>query len=138
MGELSDGLLDAVRDTFAECSVPEAQVGFLHLGGALNDRPEDDGAVGNRDVRYVVGVNGMWHHGEPDADAFREWVRSGWERVRPFSLGRTYVNFQSADEDDARVRATYGTNYGRLVEIKRRYDPGNLFRANRNIDPLGG
>ena len=94
--------------------------------------------MGNRDVRYVVGVNGMWHHGEPDADAFREWVRSGWERVRPFSLGRTYVNFQSADEDDARVRATYGTNYGRLVEIKRRYDPGNLFRANRNIDPLGG
>ena len=138
VGELSDGLLDAVRDTFAECSVPEAQVGFLHLGGALNDRPEDDGAVGNRDVRYVMGVNGMWHQGEPEADAFRRWVRSGWERVRPFSLGRTYVNFQSADEDDARVRATYGTNYGRLVEIKRRYDPGNLFRANRNIDPLGG
>jgi FAD/FMN-containing dehydrogenase len=135
VSELSDGLLDAIRDTFANCPVPEAEVGFLHLGGALNDRPEDDGAVGNRDVRYVMGINGMWRPGEPNADAFREWVRRGWERVRPFSLGRTYVNFQSADEDDARVRATYGANYERLVEIKRRYDPGNLFRANRNIDP---
>jgi FAD/FMN-containing dehydrogenase len=136
VSELSDGLLDAIRDTFATCPVPEAEVGFLHLGGALNERPEDDGAVGNRDVRYVLGVNGMWRPGEPNADTFRQWVRDGWKRVRPFSLGRTYVNFQSADEDDARVRATYGANYERLVEIKRRYDPGNLFRANRNIDPM--
>lgn len=46
---------------------------------------------------------------------------------------RTYVNFQGQDEDDARVRATYGANYDRLVELKRRYDPANLFRLNQNI-----
>jgi FAD/FMN-containing dehydrogenase len=135
VAELSDGVLDAARDVFAECAIPEAQVGFLHLGGALNERAEDDGAVGNRDARYVVGANGMWEPGEPQAGAFREWVRDAWTRLRPFSTGRTYINFQTADEDDERVRATYGANFDRLVEIKKAWDPDNLFRANRNVRP---
>jgi FAD/FMN-containing dehydrogenase len=135
--ELSDGLLAAVRDTFAECEVPEAMVGFLQLAGALNERDEDDGAVGNRDARYACGVNGRWHANEPRADEFQEWVRAGWERVRPFSTGRTYVNFQTADEGESRVRASYGRNFDRLVEIKERYDPDNVFRTNRNIAPRG-
>jgi FAD/FMN-containing dehydrogenase len=73
--------------------------------------------------------------GEPAADRFRQWVRDAGARLRPFSTGATYVNFQTADEGDERVRAAYGTNYDRLVEAKRRYDPGNLFRGNRNIRP---
>jgi FAD/FMN-containing dehydrogenase len=77
----------------------------------------------------------MWSPGEPAADRFREWVRDAGARLRPFSTGATYVNFQTAEEGDGRVRATYGANYGRLVEVKRRYDPGNLFRGNRNIRP---
>ena len=135
VSEFSDGLLEAVRDVFAECQIPEAQVGFLQLGGALTERDEDDGAVGNRDARYVMGVNGMWEAGTPGADAFSQWVRDGWARVRPFSTGRTYINFQTAEEDEERVRATYGANWDRLVEIKRTYDPDNLFRSNRNISP---
>jgi FAD/FMN-containing dehydrogenase len=135
VAELSDGLLAAVRDTFADCPVPEAMVGFLHLGGALNERDEDDGAVGNRDARYACGVNGRWSADEPRADEFREWVHEGWPRIRPFSTGRTYVNFQADDEGDERVRASYGSNYDRLVEIKTTYDPDNLFRVNRNIPP---
>ena len=135
VSELSDSLLAAVRDVFAECEIPEAQVGFLQLGGALNQRAEDDGAVGNRDARFALGVNGMWEADEPNADAFRQWVRDGWARIRPFSTGRTYINFQAADEDEERVRATYGVNWDRLVEVKETYDPDNLFRANRNIRP---
>jgi FAD/FMN-containing dehydrogenase len=53
----------------------------------------------------------------------------------PFSIGGNYINFQTADEDEARVRATYGSNFDRLVEIKTAYDPDNLFRSNRNIQP---
>jgi FAD binding domain/Berberine and berberine like len=83
-------------------------------GGALNERPADDGAVGNRDARFVVGVKGMWSPGEPEEDRFRRWVRDAGERLRPFSTG---------------------ANYDRLVEAKRRWDPDNLFRANRNIVP---
>ncbi len=133
LAELTDELLTTVRQSFAECPIAGAELGFLHIGGALNERAEDDGAVGNRDARYVAGVNGMWEPGEPDADRFRRWIRDAAARVHPFSTGRTYINFQAADEGDERVRATYGTNYDRLVEIKKSYDPDNLFRSNRNI-----
>jgi FAD/FMN-containing dehydrogenase len=66
---------------------------------------------------------------------FRQWIRDAWTRLRPFSTGRTYINFQTADEGDDRILATYGVNWDRLVEVKEAYDPHNLFRANRNIRP---
>jgi FAD/FMN-containing dehydrogenase len=135
IAELSDGLLDAVRDVFAACPIPEAMVGFLQLGGALNERDEDDGAVGNRDARFACGVNGMWEPGEPDAEAYRRWIRDGWARVRPFSTGRTYINFQTADEGDDRTADAYGTNLERLQRVKAVYDSDNLFCVNRNIPP---
>ena len=135
LAELSDGVLSTARDLATECPVPEAQIGFLHLGGALNERHWNDGAVGNRDARFAMGVNGMWEPDEPNGDAFRQWIRDAWQQIRPFSTGGNYINFQTADEDEQRVRATYGANYERLLEIKRAYDPGNLFRVNRNISP---
>jgi FAD/FMN-containing dehydrogenase len=137
MAELGDELLAAWRDAAADCPIAEAQMGILHLGGALNERPEDDGAVGNRDARYVLGVLGMWEPGEPGAAAFPSWVRGAWERIRPFSTGATYINFQAADEGTERVRAAYGANFDRLVEVKTAYDADNLFRANRNVQPSG-
>jgi FAD/FMN-containing dehydrogenase len=137
MAELGDELLAVWRDSAADCPIEEAEMGILHLGGALNERAEDDGAVGNRDARYVLGVLGMWEPGEPGATTFPSWVRSAWERIRPFSTGATYINFQAVDEDDERVRAAYGTNFDRLVEVKTAYDPENLFRSNRNIQPFG-
>jgi len=130
---LTDGLLTAARDAFAGCPAPGGEVGVLHLAGALNEHAEDDGAVGNRDARYVVGLKGMWEPADPDADRFRRWVRDSAAAVRPHSTGRTYVNFLGADEPDERVRGSYGANYPRLLDIKRRYDPTNLFRSNRNI-----
>ena len=75
-------------DLAATCPIPDAQVGILHVGGALEERARDDGAVGNRDARYVVGVNGAWDPDEPDADAFRAWVRAARERCRPFTHRR--------------------------------------------------
>ena len=89
--------------------------------------------VGSRDARFVMGANGMWEPGDPDSDTFRQWIRDAWQRLRPFSTGRTYINFQAADEGDERVRATYGANFDRLVDIKEKYDPDNVFRRNRNI-----
>jgi FAD/FMN-containing dehydrogenase len=135
LAQLGDDLLATTRELAAECPIPEAEIGFLQLGGALNDRNGDDGAVGNRDARFALGVNGMWEPDEPEADSFRQWIRDAWKRVRAFSTGATYINFQTADEDQERIRATYGNNLDRLVEVKQRYDPDNLFRANRNIRP---
>jgi FAD/FMN-containing dehydrogenase len=135
LAELSDSFLSEFATLFAESPIPEADLGLLHLGGALNEHEENDGAVGNRDARWVFGVKGKWHPDEPNADAFRQWTREAWTRLHPFSTGRTYINFQTADENDHRVRETYGPNYARLVEVKTTYDPGNLFRSNRNVRP---
>jgi FAD/FMN-containing dehydrogenase len=133
--ELSDRLLSTWRDLAAACPIPEAQLGILHLGGALNEHDGDDGAVGNRDARYACGVIGIWKPDEPEADTFPQWIRDAWNRIRPFSTGGNYINFQTADEDEERIWATYGANFDRLVEVKKKYDPDNVFRSNRNIAP---
>ena len=82
----------------------------------------------------MLGVLGMWEPDEPRA-ARTGLAARGLERFRPFSTGGNYINFQTADEDEDRVRASYGANYARLAEIKRAYDPENLFRSNRNVRP---
>jgi FAD/FMN-containing dehydrogenase len=135
VAELSDELLTTTRELFAECPVPGAELAYLHLGGALNEHAPDDGAVGNRDARYAVGITGMWEPSDTNASMYREWIRDAWTRIRPFSTGGNYINFQTADEDEERVRAMYGANFDRLAEIKGKYDPENVFRVNRNIRP---
>ncbi|MBI5105139.1 MAG: FAD-binding oxidoreductase [Solirubrobacterales bacterium] len=132
---LDDELLSTWRDLGAQCPIPDAQLGLLHIGGALNDRAGDDGVVGNRDARYVIGVIGGWEPHAPGCEGFPGWVRAAWERIRPFSTGGNYINFQSADESEDRIAASYGANLGRLRAIKREYDPGNVFRSNRNVTP---
>ncbi len=135
VAELSDDLLLTLRDLAEECPIPEAELAILHLGGALNEHDGDDGAVGNRDAHYAVGAIGIWKPDEPNAEAFPQWVRGAWQRFRSFSTGGGYINFQTADESEARIRAAYGDNFDRLVEVKKKYDPDNLFRVNRNIRP---
>jgi FAD/FMN-containing dehydrogenase len=135
LAELSDGFLAALPELYASCPMPGGELGILHLEGALNEHDEDDGAVGNREARYVFGVKGMWEPSEPEAESFRQWVRDAWQRLRPFSTGRTYINFQTADEGEDRVRASYGANFDRLVAVKQAYDPDNVFRSNRNVRP---
>jgi len=135
---LSNQFLDAFRDSASKVTSPLSESLIIHLAGALNDLADDDGAVGNREARYMSAFAGQW---PPDAgdDEHIAWVRQAWESIRPFSTGGNYLNFQTADEEEERVRATYGTNFDRLVEVKEEYDPDNVFRSNRNIRPrLGG
>ncbi len=135
LAEVSAALLSKLGELFAGCPIPDADIGVLQLDGALNTRAADDGAVGNRSARFVVGVKGMWAPDERNANAYRQWVRDAWQQLRGYSTGATYINFQTADEDDSRIHAAYGTNLPRLQEVKRKYDPRNLFRINRNIRP---
>jgi FAD/FMN-containing dehydrogenase len=134
--ELSDEFLSVWRELAAQCPIPRAQLGILHLGGALNELAPDDGAIGNRDARFACGAIGIWSPGDRDGDRFRAWIGEAWERFRSCSTGASYINFQTADEDAERIRASYGANLDRLLEIKRRYDPDNLFRSNRNVGAL--
>jgi FAD/FMN-containing dehydrogenase len=133
---LPGGFLDAFRDHALRVTSPLSQSVIFHLAGALNDREGDDGAVGNRDAHYIGGFNATWPPGAP-ADPHVAWARRGWERIRPFSTGGNYVNFQLAEDDSTRTAAAYGDNYQRLQRVKADYDPENLFRVNRNIRPAG-
>ena len=103
VAELSDDLLGRRCATCSpECSIRE-ELGLLHLAGALNERDANDGAVGNRDARFAMGANAMWEPGEPGADTFPRWIRDAWERLRTFSTGGNYINFQTAEEDETRL-----------------------------------
>jgi FAD/FMN-containing dehydrogenase len=131
---LTDQFLDTFRDSALKLTSPLSESIVIHLAGGLNERAGDDGAVGNRDARYMTAFAGQWPPGAPPAEHVA-WVRQAWKSVRPHSTGGNYLNFQTADEDEQRVRATYGPNFDRLVEAKETYDPENLFRRNRNIRP---
>jgi hypothetical protein len=131
---LSSEFLDAFRSSALRVTSPLSQSVLFHLAGALNDREGDDGAVGNRDARYIGGFAGTWPPGAP-SDPHVAWARGGWERTRPFSTGGNYVNFLLAEDDTGRTAAAYGNNYQRLQRVKADYDRDNLFRVNRNIPP---
>jgi FAD/FMN-containing dehydrogenase len=133
---LSSEFLGAFRSSALQVTSPLSQSIIFHLAGALNDHEDDDGAVGNRDAHYIGGFNATWPPGAP-ADPHVAWARAGWARIRPFSTGGNYVNFQLADDDTARTAAAYGGNYQRLQTVKATYDPDNLFRVNRNIPQRG-
>jgi FAD/FMN-containing dehydrogenase len=133
---LSSDFLEAFRSSALRVTSPLSQSVIFHLAGALNDHEDDDGAVGNRDAHYIGGFNATWPPGAP-SDPHVAWARDGWERIRPFSTGGNYVNFQLADDDTARTAAAYGSNYRRLQRVKAEHDPDNLFRVNRNIPPAG-
>ena len=132
--EQTDEFQATLRELAGECPIPGAQVGTLHLAGALNDRAGDDGAVGNRHARWACGLIGAWEPDDGRDAEYREWIRASWTRVEPFTKG-SYINFQTPDEGEERIRASYGANYERLLDLKERYDPDNLFRSNRNIAP---
>ena len=131
---LSNDFLDIFREGALRVTSPLSQSIIFHVAGALNDHQDDDGAVGNRDAHYIGGFNATWPPGAP-ADPHVAWARDGWERIRPFSTGGNYVNFQLADDDTTRTAAAYRSNYRRLQQVKATYDPDNLFRINRNIPP---
>lgn len=99
----------------------------------MHDVAPDATAWGHRDAKYACVIAGMW----PDpADNERNirWVKDYYAALAPHSMADGYVNFASAD-DQTKVRDNFGSGYNRLVEVKRDYDPGNLFRHNQNIMP---
>jgi FAD/FMN-containing dehydrogenase len=132
--ELSEDYCRIWLDSALQLTSPLSYSVIFHIGGALNDHVEDDGAVGNRYARFLSGFSGVWPTHVPD-DEHVAWVRRSWEAIRPFSTGGNYVNFQLADDTDGRTVAAYGKNFERLQQIKAAYDPDNLFRVNRNIPP---
>ncbi len=132
--DLSSDYLSTFRDAALNVASPLSFSVIFHLAGALNER--DSGAVGNRDAQFISGFSGVWPP-QANGEGIVAAVREGWEKIRPFSTGGNYVNFQLAEDDVTRTAEAYGGNYERLRQVKAQYDPGNLFRVNRNIHPVG-
>ena len=130
---LSDELIETYHAQFVNQKAPANQIVLFQVDGALNEHPEDDGAMGNRDAGFAFVVQSMWTPDSSAADANQEWVRNAWSALKRFSTGGNYVNFQTDDEPEERTAESYRDNLGRLREGKDRYDPTNLFRVNRNI-----
>ena len=131
--EVSDGLIDILVDFAARLPDAHTEIAFAQLGGAISRRSNGDTAYARRDAQYLMNVHGRWADATRD-NAVVAWARSLFTAAAPFSTGSVYVNFLSTD-DETRVRAAYGSNYDRLVALKNRYDPTNLFRVNQNIQP---
>lgn len=134
---LSEEYLGTFLDAALSQTSPLSFSVIFPIGGALNERQSDDGAVGNRDARFISGFSTVWPPDDPRGDEHVAWTRRSWEAIRPYSTGGNYVNFQLAEDEAQRTAAAYGRNYERLREVKAVYDPGNLFRRNRNILPAG-
>jgi hypothetical protein len=107
---------------------------LFQMDGALNHLDEGHSAVGNRDAHYAFNVTAAWDNAADDA-ANIEWARSAWDDLKSFSTGGTYLNFLTEDEGPERTAAALGRGLERLAEIKKRWDPENMFRTNRNIVP---
>jgi FAD/FMN-containing dehydrogenase len=132
---LSDKLFATYNAQFVGLKAPANQMVLFQMGGAINELAEDDGAVGNREAAFACVIQSMWPGDSPAGAANREWVRTAWQAIRPYSTGGNYVNFQTEDESDERTVESYRNNYERLETIKAKYDPSNLFQVNRNIRP---
>ncbi|WP_287363393.1 BBE domain-containing protein [Mesorhizobium sp.] len=138
-GDYVDELSDAAIAAHAEHgSKTPSELSLMHLypiDGAAQEVAPDATAWGARRARWSMVIAGI----DPDptkALELRRWASEYWAAVHKHNPhGGAYINFMMDDEGEARVRAAYGANYERLVTVKRKYDPANLFRVNHNIRP---
>ncbi len=130
---LTPQVIDGIVSHLDAGPMPTGIVNIVHQGGAIGRVKPEATAFWHRDANHSVMLIGFWD--DPSgAVSGRRWVKSGWERVAPLTNG-FYVNEIAHDDPAGQVLATYGQNYSRLVALKKRYDPGNLFRMNANVAP---
>jgi FAD/FMN-containing dehydrogenase len=130
--ELSDGLLDIVLDYAGRLPSDASEIFFAQLGGATSRVAADATAYPHRDAAFAMNVHTRWTDKAED-EACVKWARAFADATAPHATGGVYVNFIPEDED--RVEAAYGSNFDRLGELKKKFDPNNMFRLNQNVKP---
>ena len=134
--EIADDAIDVLVDYAGHMTSPYARLAVFQLGGNVQQFDEQASAVSHRGAEYIFAVNTGWAE-QSQTESQMRWTHDLWTALRPFSMGGVYVNFLSEDDGEDRVQAAYGAEkYERLVELKRRYDPQNLFKMNKNIRPI--
>ena len=135
VNELSDAAIALHQEHGAKMPTMQSSMHLYPIDGAVHDIGKDDTAFSYRRANWASVIVGV----DPDPAnkaAITDWTRNYFDALHPHSAGGAYVNFMM-DEGQERVQATYGDNYKRLAEVKRKYDPTNLFRVNQNIRPAG-
>jgi FAD/FMN-containing dehydrogenase len=133
---LSDEVIDMIAQGNAKPPSPNTLSSIWNFGGATADVAADATAFGDRSMPYMLSIDSVWSD-TADDDANIDWTRSFWQRMRAHShQGRMYLNFPGHGEEGEKIlEDTFGDNYARLREIKRKYDPDNCFRFNQNLKP---
>ena len=128
--------IDILVARFAKVTSPLSLAVFFQKSGAMRRGPHDQTAFGHRDAQYALLITSMWLDPR-ESERHLRWARELSEAIEPYTSGGEYINDlgQEAEEGRARIKAGYGANYERLVALKNKYDPLNLFRHNQNITP---
>ena len=132
---LSNEWIDTVLKYGGSLPSAQSEIFIAQMGGAQSRIAPTETAYWPRDAAYVMNVHTRWEKVSDD-DRCMAWAREFFDATAPHATGGVYVNFMPEDEPD-RVSAAYGDNYERLVALKDKYDPTNLFRLNQNIQPRG-
>ena len=131
--ELSEEAIEVMAEHVSEMPSPATGVGLQQMHGAASRVDPTATAFPHRDEHYDFLILSQW--ADPaESERNVEWTRSLFEAMEPFFEEGVYVN-NLGDEGEDRVMAAYGANYGRLLALKGKYDPTNLFRLNQNIKP---
>ena len=133
VNELSDEAIALHVKYGSEMPTMQSSMHMYPINGAAHRVGNDETAWAYRDANWAEVIVGV----DPDPannDRIISWTKDYWDALHPYSAGGAYVNFMM-EEGQERVQATYGDNYERLVAIKNKYDPTNLFRVNQNIKP---
>jgi FAD/FMN-containing dehydrogenase len=131
--EISEGAIKAHLEFGPKVPAVSATMHIYPINGACSRVPSDATAFAYRDAKFATVIAGMWPD-PADNEKNIKWVKDYYQAVHPHSSAGGYVNFMSGDDQD-RIRDNYKGNYDRLVTIKKKYDPANLFHMNQNIKP---
>jgi len=133
--DLSDEAIDVIVDQAEGLPAPFGQLILAPMGGAVGRAENGELALNMLDAPWYYFCLSMWMDPAED-DRNTAWARGFAEAMRAFGVGTAYPNFIEPDEGVARLRASYGPEkYERLVELKTKWDPENVFRLNQNIEP---
>jgi FAD/FMN-containing dehydrogenase len=134
VAELNEQMIDIIIEYSLAMRSPRSYTIIFQLGGAIARVGENDTAYSHRSAAHNININGVWLPNEDIGEQETRWARTLFDRLKPYHYG-VYMNFLM-DEGQERVRQAYGdVKYERLVVLKNRFDPDNIFRMNQNIAP---
>jgi FAD/FMN-containing dehydrogenase len=135
LARLDDAAIDRLVEHARRQPSPLSTADLWFRAGGARQAPPDSAAFRGRDAAVLLGVAADWVDAADDERNVR-WAREFSAAMEPYSDGSRYLNFAGwHEEGDSLTRGSFGPHYGRLVALKQRYDPANLFRLNQNVDP---